>query len=195
MAKEKLAAKLVIGITLSSFVLSCLIALGTYAWLSRELITYCITQEGMEPTIPVNSLVWARKFVKPAKNDIVIFHYNSEMTIAARVIGMEGDKLSSDSKNVQLLINGEDLHARTLRTSDLTLLELQRVMSKEDLTKLQELGELVIPAGIFLMQGDNKPQNSTQVPTYLVTAEELEAVHLLSHPNPRGACNSEPVDL
>ena len=124
------------------------------------------------------------KFTDPERNDIVIFESKvADKRLVKRVIGIPGDTVSL-VKN-QLRVNQEIANYKVLATKDDYVLSEESIAGNKHLirTKLQpgnaiqptraNFREITIPAGFYLMMGDNRDNSADSRSIGLVPREEI----------------------
>ena len=124
------------------------------------------------------------KFTDPERNDIVIFESKiADKRLVKRVIGIPGDTVSL-VKN-QLRVNQEIANYKVLAIKDDYILSEESIAGNKHLirTKVEpgnamqptraSFREITIPAGFYLMMGDNRDNSADSRSIGLVPREEI----------------------
>jgi signal peptidase I len=124
------------------------------------------------------------KFTDPKRNDIVVFESKiAEKRLVKRVIGLPGDTVSM-AKN-QLIINQEVANYKVVARASNFILSEESIAGNSHLirTKVQpgnanqspraSFREMTIPAGFYLMMGDNRDNSADSRSIGLVPREEI----------------------
>ncbi len=124
------------------------------------------------------------KFTDPKRNDIVIFESKvADKRLVKRVIGLPGDTISL--VNNKLVINREVASYRVLTQNDDYILSEENIAGNSHLirTKVQpgaasrsqlaNFREITIPAGFYLMMGDNRDNSADSRVIGLVPRKEI----------------------
>jgi signal peptidase I len=140
------------------------------------------------------------KISDPARGDIVVFDSTREdMRMVKRIIGVPGDVVAM-KKNV-LYINGEQLAYHDISTSRQTVDKLEILAGKPHIVRVNKHGSQLssfspvkVPAGHYLVMGDNRDNSSDSrvfgfVPRNEIVGRSKSVVMSLNYDNyylPRG---------
>ncbi len=124
------------------------------------------------------------KFTDPERNDIVIFESKvADKRLIKRVIGIPGDTVSLVRN--QLRVNQEIANYKVLAIKDDYVISEESIAGNNHLirTKVQpgnamqptraNFREITIPAGVYLMMGDNRDNSADSRSIGLVPREEI----------------------
>ena len=116
-----------------------------------------VNGSSMEPTLKDNQLLILKKYDKKYERyDIVVFNYDKEKLIK-RVIGLPGEYV--EYKDSTLYIDGKKVNDEFARNTNDFILE--------------ELGNIIIPEGKYLVMGDNRYNSSDSRSIGLIDSKDL----------------------
>lgn len=116
------------------------------------------------------------KRADPERGDIVIFDSAvSDIRLVKRVVGLPGDRVAM--RHNRLVINGDELHYQTVTGSDSD--EQEWLTADSHIVRLQQHGRLAdfdavtVPAGHYLVLGDNRDNSADSRVIGFVPREEI----------------------